>query len=454
VMLVGSDYNGNTTSYAGVGYSYDEENRLYQAAPTGGGTTLGQYFYDAFGRRISKIDNFGVQTFFYYDGWRTLEEQSSPGVTTATYVFGNYLDEALTMDRGGETYYYHQNALWSTFALTDSNGDGVEGYQYDAYGYQTLVLPGMNGLDFGSDDTFLPGAESSVGNPFLFTEQRYDPETGLLYYKNRYYSTFFGRFMQRDPAEYADSMNLYEYAGDNPVGWDDPYGLDYLPEAQCATAMQKRKDKIANLQKGDRSDVGKCDSPDCKKVTYIVELAHSCEADLFWSFVGHTGIAVGDDYFDFGPNGGARLGKTVPGKPWWHERDKVKGKLSDLLTNLKDVTGGKEDVLKIEQCVCAAQATGIQDYWTKLYKQIKDDDRKSDYCIPGLHCTSAALNSAKAVIEPVAKEVLKTDKIGDTTWSAVYPELALTVLGKLSHLCGSNKDKTVKIDHIQKEQKP
>ena len=75
---VGSDYNGNTTSYVGVGYSYDEENRLYRATPQGG-NFLGQYFYDAFGRRISKIDNFGVQSFYYYDGWRTIEEQSSAG---------------------------------------------------------------------------------------------------------------------------------------------------------------------------------------------------------------------------------------------------------------------------------------------------------------------------------------------------------------------------------------
>ena len=102
-----------------TGYSYDEENRLYQGDAIKSANVLGQYQYDAFGRRVSKIDNFGVQTFYYYDGWRTIEEQSSAGVTQATYVFGNYLDEALTMDRGGQTYYYHQNTLWSVFALSD-----------------------------------------------------------------------------------------------------------------------------------------------------------------------------------------------------------------------------------------------------------------------------------------------------------------------------------------------
>lgn len=222
--IVGSDFDGNTTLYAGVLYSYDEENRLNQVK--NGGNALGQYLYDAFGRRVSRIDNFGVQTFYYYDGWRNIEEQSSTGVTQATYVFGNYPDEVLTMDRGGQTFYYHQNALWSPFALTDSTGTGVEGYSYDAYGYQTVILPGPDGvLDFDSDDVYLPGAKSPVGNPFLFTGQRYDPETGLLFYKNRYNSTFFGRFLQRDPVVYVGGFNLYEYAASNPTYWLDPSGL-------------------------------------------------------------------------------------------------------------------------------------------------------------------------------------------------------------------------------------
>jgi RHS repeat-associated protein len=221
-----SDNDGNTTMYGSSGYQYDEENRLIEATEGPLHTVRGVYQYDTFGRRVSKIDNFGNQTLYYYDGWRTIEEQNSAGVTQATYVFGNYLDEALTMDRGGHTYYYHQNALWSVFALTDPTGAGVEGYYYDAYGYQTVVLPGPDGiLDFGPDDVYVPGAPSSVGNPFLFTEQRFDQETGLLYYKNRHDSTFFGRFMQRDPLDYGTGdMNLYEYVGGRPTKVTDPRG--------------------------------------------------------------------------------------------------------------------------------------------------------------------------------------------------------------------------------------
>ncbi len=231
--LISSDFNGNTKDDGVSLYSYDEENRLVQVAAKSTHVVLGRYQYDAFGRRVSKIDNFGTQTNFYYDGWRTIEEQSSAGVIQATYVFGNYVDEVLTMDRAGKIFYYHQNSLWSVYALTDNTGAGVEGYSYDAYGYQTVHLPGPDGMLWTADDTVLPGAKSAYGNPFLFTSQRYDSEASLFYYKNRNYSAGLGRFLTRDPAGYVAGafLNLYEYVGDNPANLMDPYGYDWLSDA-------------------------------------------------------------------------------------------------------------------------------------------------------------------------------------------------------------------------------
>jgi type VI secretion system Hcp family effector len=154
--------------------------------------------------------------------------QDLPG-TQATYVFGNGLDEVLNMDRGGQSFYYHTNALGTIVALTDSTGNAVEAYQYDAYGYQTIILPGPNGvIDYGGDDIYLPGGKSSYDNPFLFTAQRYDPSSGLMYYKNRYYSSALGRFMSRDPIGiWGDPVELgngYAYVGDNPTNLTDSTG--------------------------------------------------------------------------------------------------------------------------------------------------------------------------------------------------------------------------------------
>lgn len=38
------------------------------------------------------------------------------------------------------------------------------------------------------------------------------------------YDATTGRFLQRDPAGYADSMDLYSYVRDNPTDATDPYG--------------------------------------------------------------------------------------------------------------------------------------------------------------------------------------------------------------------------------------
>lgn len=42
---------------------------------------------------------------------------------------------------------------------------------------------------------------------------------------NRYYSTEFGRFVNRDPKKYSDGMNLYAYSKNNPTNTTDPLGL-------------------------------------------------------------------------------------------------------------------------------------------------------------------------------------------------------------------------------------
>ncbi len=69
------------------------------------------------------------------------------------------------MDRVGQPgpFYYHQNTLWSVFALTNPTGKGVEGYSYDAYGYQTVILPGADGMLWTADDDVLSAPKALTG---------------------------------------------------------------------------------------------------------------------------------------------------------------------------------------------------------------------------------------------------------------------------------------------------
>jgi RHS repeat-associated protein len=58
----------------------------------------------------------------------------------------------------------------------------------------------------------------------MFTGRQFDVETGLYYYRARYYNPYIGRFLQTDPVGYGAGMNLYRYCSNNPVGASDPSG--------------------------------------------------------------------------------------------------------------------------------------------------------------------------------------------------------------------------------------
>jgi RHS repeat-associated protein len=49
--------------------------------------------------------------------------------------------------------------------------------------------------------------------------------SGLLYRRNRMYDPMAGQFTQQDPAGFAGGLNLYAYAGGDPVNYSDPFGL-------------------------------------------------------------------------------------------------------------------------------------------------------------------------------------------------------------------------------------
>ena len=60
--------------------------------------------------------------------------------------------------------------------------------------------------------------------PFKYTGRRLDEETGLYYYRARYYSAEIGRFLQTDPIGYGDGLNWYAYVGNDPMNGTDSSG--------------------------------------------------------------------------------------------------------------------------------------------------------------------------------------------------------------------------------------
>jgi RHS repeat-associated protein len=77
---------------------------------------------------------------------------------------------------------------------------------------------------------------SSFRSSFTFTGREYDEETGLYFYRARYYDPRLGRFLNVDPIGFdGGDVNLYGYVGNNPVNWIDPWGFysvdDFLQNA-------------------------------------------------------------------------------------------------------------------------------------------------------------------------------------------------------------------------------
>ena len=101
---------------------------------------------------------------------------------------------------------FHVDKLGSVVAMSNAgNGQlATNGgpFLYDAYG---------NCTSGGSPC-------STAGTPYLFTGQRFDPETGLYFYRARCYSPSLGRFCQTDPVGYGPDINWYDYVDDDPTG--------------------------------------------------------------------------------------------------------------------------------------------------------------------------------------------------------------------------------------------
>jgi RHS repeat-associated protein len=72
-------------------------------------------------------------------------------------------------------------------------------------------------------------AYSAARNPFMWTGQRYDAVSATYHFHARTYLPHLGRWGQRDPLEYVDGVNLYEYVQSQPLINIDPLGLA-LPE--------------------------------------------------------------------------------------------------------------------------------------------------------------------------------------------------------------------------------
>jgi RHS repeat-associated protein len=56
-------------------------------------------------------------------------------------------------------------------------------------------------------------------------DDEFDNETGIYFYRNRYFDPVAGRFLSEDPLRFLSGSDFYSYVHNNPVRFLDPYGL-------------------------------------------------------------------------------------------------------------------------------------------------------------------------------------------------------------------------------------
>jgi RHS repeat-associated protein len=84
---------------------------------------------------------------------------------------------------------------------------GENTYTYDSFGNTT-------------------NSTGSVTNYFRYTAREFDSETGIYYYRSRYYDPSAGRFISEDPTRFDAGVNFYAYVKNNAPNFNDPSGND------------------------------------------------------------------------------------------------------------------------------------------------------------------------------------------------------------------------------------
>jgi len=246
-----------------------------------------------------------------------------------------------------------------------------------------------------------------------------------------------GRWPSRDPIGERGGLNLYGFVHNNAFLWHDVLGGkpsrpgkgSRSGQKKCEREQAARRRFIASIVGG--TEPG--NSPKCEVVTVLVKLPDPCSKGLDGKGLGgHTGIGIGDDFYDYGPNGPGSNVFGRPGGPYW---DGNQGNdLSDIVDRIDEIarderTGKKLDVITVEMAACKGKAQSLKGWWGDKYSN------PGTYRVTGDQCTSTVCDS------------LRDNDLYDGG-GALKPITFVKMMSKQVHRCGENKERKVKTSHI------
>ena len=180
---------------------------------------VASYLYDAAGMRVRKTLNGGPDTTYYAGALATLHTDR---LSHHVFVGAARVATAVEVTPGAlERYYYLTDHHGTTATLVDDLGRPLQ---------HTTVAPyGEVVLDDVSDAPSTPAGGPAIDQRILFTTKELDGESGYSYFGARYLDHATGMWLSPDPdmmwlRQGPVGLNVYQYAGWNPIRFTDPDG--------------------------------------------------------------------------------------------------------------------------------------------------------------------------------------------------------------------------------------
>ena len=140
---------------------------------------------------------------------RIVQERNSSNEVTAQLVRDGNIEGILSRTTAQGAAFYGYDGQGNVTLLTNSAGQDVAHYRYDAFG-QTLEAVGPRAAE----------------NPYRFSTKELHAASGLYDFGLRFYSPGMGRWINRDPLQEEGGVNLYAMVDNSPINAVDEYGLD------------------------------------------------------------------------------------------------------------------------------------------------------------------------------------------------------------------------------------
>jgi RHS repeat-associated protein len=147
--------------------------------------------------------------------------QNTPSVSDEPTFFGGGSGSgasSVISSRITGMYFLHPDHLGSITMITDGRGNAIAGGERGGKSHISYKPYG----DIHRTDSFGPDISK-----YKYTGQEEDRESGLMYYKARYYDSRIGRFLQQDSMVFPNQingMNRMMYVEGNPVSYRDVSG--------------------------------------------------------------------------------------------------------------------------------------------------------------------------------------------------------------------------------------